>query len=104
MRWYVCDMDHGVLRVECSRRAAVEWWMNDQDASKVIERHTYGPGFYSYVVGNDGEDCADATIVREDKLPRYGITTPPSEIEPLYPFKNQPHEPHGPREESLVCA
>jgi hypothetical protein len=100
MRWYVCDMDEGVLRVELSRRAAVDWWMSDQCASQVIERHTYGPGFYDYLVGYDRDDCASTAIVREDKLTRYGITTPPSEIEPLYPFADRPHEAR----EAQACA
>lgn len=92
MRWYVCDMDEGVLRVESSRRAAVEWWMSDQCASKVIERYTYGPGFYDYHVGHNREDWAGSAIVREDKLAQYGIITPLSEIKPLYPFADRPHE------------
>ncbi|MDT8913522.1 hypothetical protein [Amycolatopsis sp. PS_44_ISF1] len=100
MRWYVCDMDDGVLRVESSRRDAVEWWKCDQIATDVIERHTYGPGFYDYLVGDSREDAARAAIVCEDKLPRYGITTPPSQIQPLYPCKDRPHEAR----EALVCS
>jgi hypothetical protein len=92
MQWYVCDMDDGVLRVEPSRRAAVEWWKTDQDAPNVIERFTYGPGYYGYLVGPSAEEAASAAIVREDKLAVYGITTPATQIQPLYPYPDRPRD------------
>ena len=85
-RWYVCDMDDGVLRVEPTRAAALAWWMRHQDAPKVLWRHRYTPGYYAYMVGHSAEDSAgDVAIVREDKLAAYGITERPDGIRPLHP-------------------
>lgn len=92
MRWFVLDMDEGALRIEASRGDAVRWWKDHQCTDKVVERYTYGPGYYDYVVGNSIDDSADAAIVREDKLGRYGINTPPDEIQPLFPYRDKPHE------------
>lgn len=96
--WYVCDMDEGVLRREPTRRAALKWLLDQACTTNVIERYAYGPGYYSYLVGSDREDSTDAAIVREDCLRRYGIDTPPDQIEPRYPYSNQPHEERDPDE------
>jgi hypothetical protein len=85
-------MDDGVLRVEATRAAAVKWWKDHCLATRVISRYAYSSGYYGYVVGDSAEDGEDAAIVREDKLPRYGITTPPAAITPLYPHADRPHD------------
>ena len=91
VRWYVCDMDEGVLRIESTRRDAVIWAIN-HDGGKVLWRHKYGPGSYDYMIGFRGEDAnTSVAIVREDRLKAYGLDTPPPEISPLYPHRNEPH-------------
>jgi len=89
-RWFVCDMDEGVLRIEPTRRAAVEW-CRTHSGGKVIRRYAYGPGYYSYLIGYDREDHnGGLSIVREDCLRWYGLDTPPGEIKPLYPYVDEP--------------
>jgi hypothetical protein len=101
-RWYVCDMDDGVLRVEATRRAAVTWWMDHNDCNAVFSRHIYATGYYSYKVGERGhrDSGSETAIVRGDKLRSYGIDTPPAEIVARYPWPDDPHDdtppcPHG---------
>jgi hypothetical protein len=83
--WFVCDMDRGVLHREGSRRAAVWWWIRHTGSNKVIRRHKYMKGYYSYTVGAKPNDCHETAIVREDKLPDYGLDISPGRIEELYP-------------------
>ncbi len=83
--WYVMDMDEGCLRIERTRRAAVRWWLDFQCANKVLNRHTYCPGYYSYTVGYNDLDSIETAIVREDCLKVYGYDGNPKDIEPMYP-------------------
>jgi hypothetical protein len=87
-------MDDGVLRKEPTHAAAVAvaWLITHARAARVINRYCYGPGRYDYHVGHADDDFTDASIVREDRLRAYGITTPPEQIELLYPYAEQPHE------------
>lgn len=87
-------MDDGVLRIEPTRRAALAWTI-EHGGGKVLKRHTYGPGFYDYIVGVPGEDWgASVAIVREDCLDWYwGPNGPkPEEIRPRYPYADRPHD------------
>lgn len=86
MRWYVHDMDESVLRIEPTRKAAVEW-LKGLSGDKVIWRYTYGPGRYEYMVGTRGEVTGQAFITREDKMRAVDI-----EAEPLYPYPDRPFE------------
>jgi len=87
--WLVLDMDDGVLRREPTRADALEWWMHHSDAPKVLERHTYGPGTYSYVVGYDKEDNSGSIFIeRSDRAPRGGWNIHQL---PLYPSDKNPH-------------
>lgn len=75
MKWYVCDMDEGVLAIETNRKAAVDWLIRNTDADRVLGRYSYGPGYYEYSVGGaDREVSQQACIVREDRLQDYGLT------------------------------
>jgi hypothetical protein len=86
VNWYVCNPDDGVLRVEGTRREALAWLMRRECAPRVLSRYTYGPGYYSYIVGQNVEDRSQSmSLVREDCLRWYGIDTAPEEIQPLYP-------------------
>lgn len=72
MKWYVIDMDEGLLKVERLRRDAVAWLMDHHLADRVVERHQYAEGNYEYKVGSgDPYDSDSAFILREDKLERY---------------------------------
>lgn len=83
MRWFVCDMDDGVLRIEPTRKAAVDWWKDHCDTTNVIRRHNYGPGKYEYQVGASEDDSSSAFIVREDLLEAGGWD--PNQL-PMFPF------------------
>lgn len=88
-RWYVGSMDEGILRVEGSRAAAVEWGKG-LHGPRVIERHCYGPGSYDYVLGYDREDHGGGLgIVREDALVAAGFDP---EQPALYPNADDPYE------------
>jgi len=90
MPWLVHDVDEGVLRVEPTRQAAVDWASSLAEASKVLERHHYGTGGYEYVLGDsDGDICGNFNIVRADlaHLGRIDATQ-----QPLYPFPDDPFE------------
>jgi hypothetical protein len=93
-RWYVCDTNAGVLRVEPTRRAAVNWWMRHADRNAVFARRIHATGYYSYTVGQRGDrdSGSETAIVREDKLRLYGIHTPPDEIAVRYPWPDAPHD------------
>lgn len=89
--WLVCDMDDGVLRREPTRKAALRWWMRLQDAPRVLERHTYGPGSYDYTVGYSAEDNAGSVaIIRADVAEYAGWDLGQT---PLYPSADEPFEP-----------
>lgn len=88
--WVVCDVDDGVLRVEPTRAAAVEWARSFADAAGVKERHQYGEGRYEYVFADsDGDICGGVNIVRADVAHASGID--PLQ-QPLYPFPDEPFE------------
>lgn len=84
--WLVLDMDDGVLRREPTRKAALTWWMQFTDTSKVVERYKYGPGAYSYTTGDNGggTDGDDCFIERED-IVRNGNQGWDVTQQPLYP-------------------
>lgn len=88
-KWFVCDMDDGVLRAEPTRTAAVKWWLQFNCAERVIARHTYAPGYYDYVVSQNDYDPADAAIVRADRMDHYGGD--PAQV-PLYPIRDEPFQ------------
>lgn len=97
-RWYVCDMDDGVLRIERTRREAVAWWKTHTDSNTVLARYTYRSGYYSYRVGVRGEpeSGSEIAIVREDLLSAYGLAIPAGgvgAIAPVFPYRDRPHEP-----------
>lgn len=80
--WFVCDMDDGVLRREASRETALAWWLSHNDTTRILARHSFGPGSYEYRVGTDSENGASAWIVREDRMASGGWN---AEQDPLYP-------------------
>lgn len=90
--WLVLDMDDGLLRIEPTRTAAVRWLLGWCDAPRVVARHTYGPGRYSYVVGGDDPyDTSGAFIERAAQAIQdhgWDLTRPPR-----YPHRNEPWTP-----------
>ena len=88
MRWIVCDVDDGTLRVEATRRDAVRW-LTFHFGGEVLARYRYGPGRYEYTTGLRGEDAASsAFVVREDRLATGGWD--PRQVA-LYPLVDDPH-------------
>ncbi|MFD8656506.1 hypothetical protein, partial [Streptomyces mirabilis] len=69
--WLVCDMDRGIVRVEPTRAAAVEWACHHNDG-KVINRESGGEAWYDYRIGYDREDCSTIWIARADVVHRHG--------------------------------
>ncbi|WP_232785298.1 hypothetical protein [Mycobacteroides chelonae] len=89
MRWFVCDIDDGILRAENTRKAAVRW-LTFQFGGEVLARRCYGPGRFEYTVGLPSDDTHDsAFIVRDDRLTVGGWN--PNQA-PLYPLADDPHE------------
>jgi hypothetical protein len=88
--WLVLDMDDGLLRREPSRTAAVQWYKG-LTGSKVIARHSYGPGAYEYICGFGSEDRDSGKFIeREDvAASRGGWDLSRS---PLYPYEDRPYE------------
>jgi hypothetical protein len=86
MRWFVCDMDEGVLKIEDSRRAALEWSKQHCGAESVVARRSYGPGDYEYWIGTGPEDHSQVYIIREDRITsgEWKIEGPVSEAVPVY--------------------
>jgi hypothetical protein len=83
-------MDDGLLRREPSRAAAVTW-ATSLTGDRVLERHTYGPGRYEYVIGLPGEDHTECWFIeREDVATADGGWNVGQE--PLYPNVDQPFE------------
>jgi hypothetical protein len=90
MPWLVYDVDDGVLRVEPSRQAAVDWASSFADAAKIMERHEYSTGHYEYVFADsDGDICGNFIIVRADvaHVAHIDAVQPP-----VYPFPDDPFE------------
>jgi len=89
-KWYVLDMDQGVLRKEPTRKAALKWWMDLQGTGKVLRRHPFGPGAYEYVTGFEGggedDTCGGIFIECEDAALRGGWSL---DVEPLYPYPGE---------------
>lgn len=74
LRWFVCDMDDGIVRCEPTRRAARAWLLEHElfGPDQVLSRRANG-GLYEYQVGVDADDCVFAWIGREDVLQRHGF-------------------------------
>lgn len=86
--WLVCDMDDGIVRVEPTRAAAVEWACIHGDG-KVISRERQGEGWYDYHIGYKRDDCSLVWIARADIVHWHGFD--PIQ-QPLYPFPDDPYE------------
>lgn len=72
-RWFVMDMDEGVLHVCTSYGEAKQWFLDLSCTNKVLSRYRYTDGYYGLVVGDgDEEDTNTASIVREDRMNVYG--------------------------------
>lgn len=98
MRWFVCDMDEGVLRVEPTRTAARQWFAGHVGLGDAyVRRHNYGAGDYEYAIGSSEDDHDQCWIIREDRLPGNGWD---ASQQPLYPVADKPHE-RVEREEKL---
>jgi hypothetical protein len=87
--WLVADMDQGVLRVEPTRAAALEWFKRKHGCDRVAERKQYGRHDYTYRLKTSGEYATSADIVRADRFHRHGRD--PLQ-QPLYPFPDAPYE------------
>lgn len=90
--WLVLDMDQGVVRVEPTRAAAVEWARHQYDG-RVINREHSGEAWYEYFIGYSRDDCSSVWIARADIVHRHGFN---AEQEPWYPYPDAPHD-LGPR-------
>jgi hypothetical protein len=88
--WFVLNMDDGVLRIEPTRHAAVQWLLDHACADRVMARHKYGVGRYEYTVGSGDpyDTCTEfidhASVADEEG---WDITQ-----QPLYPIRDSPHE------------
>jgi hypothetical protein len=88
--WLVCDMDDGVMRVEPTRAAAVEWASSYACAPLRERHHGKGSTCYDYVFGHPGEDSTTSVFVmRADHASRHGFD--PVQ-QPLHPFPDDPFE------------
>ena len=89
MSWCVLDMDDGLLREVKTRKEAVEWAVG-LHGSKVLERHSYGPGAFQYVIGYPGEDRAHSVFIeRRDVATKRGGWD--LDQEALYPLYDEPY-------------
>jgi hypothetical protein len=90
MTWYIGDMDDGIVLVRPTRQECVRWALDDALATRVIERHTYGPGRYEYTVaGDDPQDCTSYFVARLDRADVDGFDP---DQPPLYGDPAHPHE------------
>lgn len=85
--WLILQMDHGVIRREATRRAAVAW-MTGFDGGRVLFRHCYAPGSYEYHVGRD-DDATGYFVEREDRASAVGWWG--LELPDAYPFPDRPY-------------
>ena len=87
--WLVLDMDDGLLRREPTRKDALQWWMRLQGETKVLERHTYGPGAYSYITGTSPNDNSGTIFIETEEAARRSGGWNPDQPA-LYPIEDDP--------------
>ena len=90
--WMVAQTDEGVLRIEPTRRQALEWAKNLIGGPRVRQRVKYVEGSYEYLLSGEGadEEWTSVFIFRADLIEVVGV--PSEERMPLYPHRDRPFE------------
>lgn len=87
--WLVADPDHGVMRVEPTRRDAAAWGERHCCAQVRTYFHAPGSSIYEYLFADPGDDPQALYVLRADHAHLHGWD--PVQ-QPLYPYPDAPHE------------